>query len=197
MYKMQQQLTKLDQKQANNQIQLNNNHHLLKKLIKRVKKHCFWVVIWWCFCVSFIITALYFGLFLNEKYSILDTKPFNTALNLLINKYIEFKNLILQKEFNKLFHEPFFINILIAFCFAFLYLISIYKIFKLQVKITTKLRDIKKEAPGFSHLYIFSFFYTVICFFIPVLYLIFPIINVICITRLSNKTIDAIDDANA
>ena len=59
------------------------------------------------------------------------------------------------------------------------------------------LRDIKKEAPGFSHLYIFSLFYTVFCFFIPVLYLIFPIINVISITRLSNKTIDAIDDANA
>ena len=197
MYKMQQQLTKLDQKQVNDEVQLNNNHHLLKKLIKRVKKYCFWVVIWWCFCVAFIITALYFGLFLNEKYSILDTKSFNIAWNLLINKYIEFKNLIVQKEFNKLFHEPFFINILIAFCFAFLYLISIYKIFKLQVKITTKLRDIKKEAPGFSHLYIFSLFYTVFCFFIPVLYLIFPIINVISITRLSNKTIDAIDDANA
>ena len=197
MYKMQQQLRKLDHKQVNDEIQLNNNHHLLKKWIKRVKKHCFWVVIWWFFCVSFIITAAYFGLFLNEKDSILDTKSFNTAINVLINKYIEFKDLILQREFNKLFHEPFFINILIAFCFAFLYLISIYKIFKLQVKITTKLRDIKKEAPGFTHIYIFSFFYTLFCFFIPVLYLIFPIINVISINRLSNKTIDAIDDANA
>ncbi|MBR4485991.1 hypothetical protein IKS57_01265 [bacterium] len=180
--------------QKTNNLKINNNHHALKKVLKKARRNCSFMVVLYFISLGFFIAALYFGLFLNEKDSIFTAHSLKQAMQLIVHKYLQFKDELVKHEFHTLFNEYYFKDIVLGFVFAILYLITLFKIFIRQFKIASKLNNIRVEIPIFRKIFVYSILSILFCFIFPIFYLLFPFILAIYGIFCTNHALSKIDN---
>ena len=180
--------------EKNNNLKINNNHHALKKLLKKARRNCTLMIVLYLISLGFLAATFYFSLFLNEKDSIFTAHSLKKAAQVLASKYLQFKNELVNHEFQTLFNEPYFKDIVLACVFALLYLFILFRIFIRQFKIASKLNNIRIEIPLFKKIFIYSILSILFCFLFPIFYLLFPFILAIYGIFCTNHALSKIDN---